>query len=76
MSKIGDEIVYRVRKTVAGFCVEVRDGTGLSRGDFTKRDRRYFYGNNPERQATAYAERQAHMTESDARVVEWRGDDD
>jgi len=71
---IDDEIVYRVRKTPTGFCVEVRDGTGLSHGLFTKRHRRYFYGDDAEQQAIAYAEKQARAAESDARVVEWRGD--
>jgi len=55
--QLGEEIAIRVRTTVAGVKVIVYDGSGLAEGIMTKDNRRYFYGDDAEEQATAFAYR-------------------
>lgn len=54
---IGQEIVLRVQSTGRGVKVVQYDGTGLADGIVSKRHRQYFYGDDAEEKATAYAYR-------------------
>jgi hypothetical protein len=54
---IGQEIVLRVRSTGNGVKVVEFDGLGFAEGIMTKRNRRYFYGDDAAEKAAAYAYR-------------------
>lgn len=64
---IGNETVLRVRSTPKGCKVIEYDGNGLRDGIASKRQRRYFYGDDANEKATDYAEEVA--SENDYRVV-------
>lgn len=68
---IGQEVVYFVRSTGTGMRVHRLDGTGLAEGYAGKRICRYFYGDDAEEKAHAYAERKAEET-AEARDVPTR----
>lgn len=70
MSKIAQEIVFRVHKTSKGYKVSKYDGTGLADGVFTKPYTRYFYGDDGEEKAHDYARRKAEELDDETRVVE------
>lgn len=53
------DIILAVRGTGGGVKVIERDHTGLADGFFTKRNRRYFYGEDAEQKAHNYAENTA-----------------
>ncbi|RQG93760.1 hypothetical protein [Natrarchaeobius oligotrophus] len=54
---IGQEVVFRIRRTGSGVKVIEYDGTGLADGYMAKSNRRYFYGDDAEEKATEYAYR-------------------
>jgi len=55
--EIGQEVVLRVQSTGSGVKVIRYDGTGFADGIMSKRNLRYFYGDEARQKATEYAYR-------------------
>jgi len=66
----GDNITYRVRSTGRGVKVTRYDGTGLDDGYASKSQLRYFYGDDAEEKATAYAHKKADNRDAETIIVE------